>query len=749
MNAPASRAIPLRLERRFALALMVIGTLALVPVALVERASGEMAADAYLVNVASRQRMLSRRVVRFTRQATDRRLSAAERNLADHALRVSLSEWTDAERELADVEIDSAGTVALAETHRELTAMMASSAEALRPVVSASDSAAVSDALRRLRQSDDRFLPAMERTVQAFQRRAEVHDVRVTAVRRAGLVVLLVSFALTWLFILSPAARLVGRTLDDLQASNASLDAALVDAQAATRMKAEFLATMSHELRTPLNAVIGLSGLLAETKLDERQHRFADTINASGEALLHVINDILDFSKIEAGRVELESVEFDLRELVESTVETLALRADGRGLDLVALITPDVPDVVRGDAGRIRQVLTNFLGNALKFTEKGSVIVRVTVPAPGRVRLEVSDTGIGISPATLEHLFTAFTQADSSTTRRFGGTGLGLSISRRLIELTGGRVGAESVEGSGSTFWFEVPLPTIASAEATGPTPIVGRGLRVLVVDDLAANRMVVTHALARWKADVVEGASATDALNLVAADQAAGKPFTVVIVDWQMPGVDGIEFATRLRADPAHYGTPKLVLLSSFSRGQQGADEARAAGFDAWLAKPVRLRALRGTIRRVLGVQAVADAADVQPPTRARWHARALVADDNPVNTMVLQSMLRRFGLRADTVADGHEALVALERGAYDLVFLDVHMPVMDGLSAARQIRDDETHRDGHHTPLIACTASVLDADIEACRAAGMDDFIPKPVPLWMLQTLLERWLGAARDGG
>jgi len=756
MTGNSTPAEPLGLRWRFSRALLVIGAIALVPVALGERASAEMSADAHLINIAGRQRMLSQRVVKLTHQATDARLTTAERRTAALQLDVSLGEWNKAARELEAEALDAEGEGALAEAQHALTAITASSAAALHSAASPADTTGVSSALRRLRQADDVFVPAMERAVHAFEARAEAHDRRVTVVRRAGLLLLLLSFGLTWIFILAPAAELVRRALRELQETNASLDTALVEAHAATRLKGEFLATMSHELRTPLNAVIGLSGLLAETKLDERQRRFTDTIGASGEALLHVINDILDFSKIEAGKLELEAVEFDVRELVESTVETMALRAEDKGLELATVIEPEVPESVRGDAGRVRQVLTNFLGNALKFTERGNVVVQVSAPASGVLRVAVADTGIGIAPAALDRLFAAFTQADASTTRRFGGTGLGLSISRKLVELMGGHVGVSSVEGEGSTFTFELPLPTVAAFESTGSGAAIAPGLRVLVVDDLEANRMVVTNALARWQADVHEAASAADALELVAADRAAGEPFEVVIVDWQMPRMDGIEFAARLRADPARYGSPRLILLSSFGRGESGADEARDAGFDAWLSKPVRLRVLRRAIRRALGVvpspgapESTSEAAASEAAaTPAQWHARALVADDNPVNTMVLQSMLRRYGLHTDAVADGEEALAALERGTYDLVFLDVHMPVMDGLTAARTLRTSEAHDGRRRTPLIACTASVLASDLEACREAGMDDVIAKPIPLPSLHAMLSRWLGSPTAG-
>jgi signal transduction histidine kinase/DNA-binding response OmpR family regulator len=558
-----------------------------------------------------------------------------------------------------------------------------------------------------------------------------------------GLVLL--GLVLVGLFVLRPAVLGIRAAVEQLRQANADLDAAVTQARELAQSKSEFLATMSHELRTPLNAVIGLSGLLAETNLDERQRKFVTTINHSGEALLGLINNILDLSKIDAGRLELEVLDFDIRELVETSAETLALQAEARNVELATHVAKGVPAGVRGDPGRIRQVLLNLIGNALKFTERGSVTVRVRTADSGRLRFEVADTGIGIPPEKIGRLFRAFSQVDASTTRRFGGTGLGLDISRRLVELMGGTIGVESKVGVGSTFYFEIPLAAV-ELERTDThlaAHAILRERRVLIVDDTDANRLLLRETLAAWGARPFEAASSQVALSELRAASRSGQPFDVAILDWQMPEMDGYQLAAEVRRDASIAGTP-LILLSSFTHVAPP-EAADAAKFAATLAKPVRQRPLLEALANAL------TSAGTEPRPRPaiaghpgnRWPGRrVLVADDNPVNVLVLKSMLEAHGLRVNTAADGNEVLDACGRTSYHLIFMDVYMPAMDGLAATRAIRGREG-AGGPRVPIVACTASVTQDDRAACTAAGMDDYVSKPIARDVLEATLRRWLG------
>lgn len=543
-------------------------------------------------------------------------------------------------------------------------------------------------------------------------------------------------------FVLRPAARTARSALVSLSRSNRELDWALEAAQETARAKSEFLATMSHELRTPLNAVIGLSGLMADTKLDERQRLFVSTINRSGEALLGLINNVLDLSKIDAGKLDLETVDFDLREVVETTAETLALRAEGRNVELATFVAPELPNTLIGDPGRIRQVLLNLVGNALKFTEEGSVTVRVTAKPAGVVRFEIADTGIGIPEDKIASLFQAFSQVDASTTRKFGGTGLGLDISRRLVIMMEGTIGVSSRLGDGSTFWFELPLRPAASQAADDPRDLVGR--RVLIVDDGAANRLLLEEISRAWRMEPVSVSRAPAAIEALTQAVQAGRPFDLAILDWQMPEVDGYGLARQIRTNPGIADTP-LVLVSSFTHMVSAADLA-AAGFGARVSKPVRQRPLLGAIHAALVPidQATSPAHTAEHVAMVTRYPgkRVLVADDNPVNVLVLKAMLEPYGVRADVAADGVEVLEALKIAAYDLILLDLYMPRLDGRGAAKAIREREALSGRPRAPIVAVTASVTEQDRAACLASGMDDYVAKPVARDVLDATLRRWL-------
>ncbi len=600
--------------------------------------------------------------------------------------------------------------------------------QSLWDLIHASDHGASRDRLARLREPGERY-SWLARS--ADRSRASLWQLDVSVIGRHGDAILMVVNA---------------RDVTLQKHTEQRLKRAKDAAERSTETKSAFLANMSHEIRTPIHTITGMNDLLLETGLDEEQREYAEQVRTSAEVLLYLINDILDFSKIEAGKLSLEIIEFDLVGLVQESVDMVSVQAHRKGLEVIVSLGAGLPLIVKGDPGRLRQIIVNLVNNAVKFTERGEIEISVTVadePDP-TVRIDVRDTGIGIPEEKLGSLFTAFRQVDSSTTRRFGGTGLGLSISRSLAETMNGRIGVTSVEDQGSTFWFEIPFQIVSAGSSDAPDL---RGRRILLIDDNDSASSVIESYVTPTGATVTRARSGQDGLALL-RDAAISEPFDLALIDLELPGMDGWQLASEINAD-ATVSHTALILLSPNGLMAGEAKMKRLRWFNGYLSKPLGRRALLAELEAALSsdmeLQPADDLDDDEEPVEevAPASARILVAEDHPVNQQLFRTILTKLGHEVVLAADGRQAVAAVHSGAIDLVFMDVQMPEMNGYEATEELR-----RRGFLKPIVAVTANAVRGERERCLRAGMTDFLTKPFRKEEIVSLIDRWVADELPG-
>ena len=560
---------------------------------------------------------------------------------------------------------------------------------------------------------------------------------------------------------LSLQAEIEERRLGDekLQETNTLLEEQTARAEMANIAKSEFLANMSHEIRTPMNGVIGMTGLLLGTKLTGEQRDFTETIRSSGDSLLDIINDILDYSKIEAGKLDLENIDFDLRVTLDEACDLIAVKAHEKDLEFINMIHHEVPSLLNGDPGRLRQILINLVGNSIKFTQKGEVAVHTSLddenPTHATIRFSITDTGIGIPKDRMNRLFQSFSQVDSSTTRKFGGTGLGLTISKQLAEAMGGRIGVESEEGKGAMFWFTAVFKKQPRGEEkTRALPEDIRGKRILIVDDNTTNRYVLREQLKLWECLYEETPGGDQALEKLKGAVMDKNPFEIAIIDMQMPEMDGATLGTKIKQNPDLKNTALIMMTSIGKRGDT--KRLEKIGFAAYLQKPVKLSQLYDCLAVVAGIQQGADRNGPIPiitrhalVENQKLRVRILLAEDNIINQKVALNILKKLGYTADAVANGKEATKAMEIVPYNIVLMDCQMPEMDGYEATGEIRNPKSKVIDHKVIVVAMTANAMKGDREKCLESGMNDYLSKPVKPQALSDMIEKWAAVKFDAG